>query len=95
MLCALLATWLATAIGPPPDRVAPAPATGAPAAVAPLRVALVPLENLSPVSAARDVLGDAVAAELTRRGLAVARGAPVEAFLRGRRIRHVDSLQAD
>lgn len=84
MLHALVAIALAAAAAPPDGPVAP----GRP------RVALLPLESLAPVSAARGAVGEALAAALERQGVEVVRGAPVEAFLEARRIRYLDSLPA-
>lgn len=55
-------------------------------------VVLLPFENLSGVSEARDHMAALVGAALAARGYAVVAGEPVERFLEKDRVRHLDSL---
>lgn len=69
--------------------------SAAPAAAQPKRrVVVIPFENVSRDVAARDVVMVAVETALAKKGYEVVTGAPVEDFLKSRRIRYLDSLAA-
>lgn len=59
------------------------------------RIALVPFENVTRASAARATVMETVQATLLRKGYEVVSGDAVEEFLRGRRIRYLDSVATD
>src|SRR5512138_2280784 len=69
-------------------------AAAPPRALAAPRVVLIPFENASRVSAARQQVMPEVELKLRAKGWEVVSGEPVEEFLRSRRVRYLDSLPA-
>jgi hypothetical protein len=59
------------------------------------RIALIPFENVPRIGAARSTVMETVEATLARKGFEVVPGAPIEEFLRSRRIRYLDAIPSD